>query len=220
MISLQAIAIKFHPPGLAQAICGMACGLVLGSTSLAAFAEKADKDKPINLEADSANYDDAHQIMIAEGRVLVTKGTLVLRASRLEQREDPEGNQFMVATTKVGERVFFRQKREGLDEFMEGEAERIDYDGKADVLKLTGRAVMRRLRGAAIADESTGSLIVFNNFTETLSINGASVGALAGSAPQGRVRMMLTPKPDKTAAPAPSGGVPAPALKITENAKP
>ncbi len=184
------------------------------------FAERADKNKPLNLEADSARYDDAQKIMVAEGAVLITKGTMVMRAARLEQREDPEGNQFLVATSSASGRVFFKQKREGLDEFMEGEAERIDYDGKADVLKLTGRAVMRRLRGAAIADESTGSLIVFNNFTETLSINGASVGALAGSAPQGRVRMMLTPKPDKTAAPAPSGGVPAPALKITENAKP
>lgn len=192
--------------------------LVLASGPV--FAERADKNKPLNLEADSARYDDAQKIMVAEGAVLITKGTMVMRAARLEQREDPEGNQFLVATSSASGRVFFKQKREGLDEFMEGEAERIDYDGKADVLKLTGRAVMRRLRGAAIADESTGSLIVFNNFTETLSINGASVGALAGSAPQGRVRMMLTPKPDKTAAPAPSGGVPAPALKITENAKP
>lgn len=208
MISLQAIAIKFHPPGLAQAICGMACGLVLGSTSLAAFAEKADKDKPINLEADSANYDDAHQIMIAEGRVLVTKGTLALRASRLEQREDPEGNQFMVATTKVGDRVFFRQKREGLDEFMEGEADRIEYDGRADVVRLSGKAVMRRLRGAVLADESTGNLIVFNNTTETMSINGKPATA---NTPSQRVRMMLSPKADKTAAP--TGGVPTPSLR-------
>ena len=208
MISLQAIATKFYPTSLAQAICGMACGLVLGSASLAAFAEKADKDKPINLEADSANYDDARQIMIAEGRVLVTKGTLVLRASRLEQREDPEGNQFMVATTKVGDRVFFRQKREGLDEFMEGEADRIDYDGRADVVRLSGKAVMRRLRGAVLADESTGNLIVFNNTTETMNINGKPATA---NTPSQRVRMMLSPKADKTSAP--TGGVPTPSLR-------
>ena len=201
---------KVYPLGLVQALCSMACGLVLGIASPTALAEKADKDKPINLEADSAKYDDVSQIMIAEGRVLVTKGTLVLRASRLEQREDPEGNQFMVATTKVGDRVFFRQKREGLDEFMEGEADRIDYDGRADVVRLSGKAVMRRLRGAVLADESTGNLIVFNNTTETMSINGQPATA---SAPSQRVRMMLSPKADKTAPP--TGGVAAPVLRGT-----
>lgn len=194
--------------------------LVLASGSV--FAERADKNKPLNLEADSARYDDAKKIMVAEGAVLITKGTMVMRAAKIEQREDKEGNQFLVATPKAGERVYFRQKREGLDEFMEGEAERVEYDSKADVLKLVGRAVMRRLRGGAVADESSGNQIVFNNYTETLSLNGAPAGvaSAAGAAPAGRVRMMLSPKIDKTVTPAPTGGVPAPTLKITENAKP
>ncbi len=187
-----------------------------------AFAERADKNKPLNLEADSARYDDAKKIMVAEGAVLITKGTMVMRAARIEQREDKEGNQFLQATPKAGERVFFRQKREGLDEFMEGEAERIEYDGKADVLKLVGRAVMRRLRGNTLADESSGNQIVFNNFTETLNVNGTPAGtaSASGGAPQGRVRMMLSPKVDKNAAPAPSGGVANPALKSSEAVKP
>ena len=116
----------------------------------------------------------------------------------------------MVATTKVGERVFFRQKREGLEEFMEGEADRIDYDGKADVVRLVGKAVLRRMRGAVLADESTGNLIVFNNTTETMNINGQSATA---SAPSQRVRMMISPKTDKNAPP--TGGVPAPVLRST-----
>lgn len=207
-MSLKALPITSGQPGLLQTLLGVACGLILGASSPAAFAEKADKDKPINLEADLAKYDDVKQVMIAEGRVLVTKGTLVLRASRLEQREDPEGNQFMVATTKAGDRVFFRQKREGLDEFMEGEADRIDYDGKADVVRLSGKAVLRRLRGAVLADESTGNLIVFNNTTETMNINGQPATA---SAPSQRVRMMLSPKVDKTTPP--TGGVAAPVLR-------
>ena len=199
---------SFNQVSLVQALCGVAWGLILGAASPAAFAERADKNKPINLEANSAQYDDAKQIMVVEGNVLVTKGTLVLRAMRVEQREDPEGNQFMVATAKATERVFFRQKREGLDEFMEGEAERIDYDGKADTVRLSGKAVMRRLRGSTLADESAGNLIVFNNITETMNINGSQ--ATAGVPPQ-RVRMMLSPKADKTAAP--TGGVPTPTLR-------
>jgi lipopolysaccharide export system protein LptA len=186
----------------------LACGLVLLCAASVALAEKADKNKPMNLEADSAKFDDARQTMVVEGRVLVTKGTLVIRAARIEQREDAEGNQFMVATAKPGEQVFFRQKREGLDEFMEGEASRMEFDGKADTVQLIGKAVMRRLRGSVLADESIGSLIVFNNTTETMNITGSLIAA--GSPPQ-RVRMMLSPKPDKTIAP--TGGVAAPALR-------
>ena len=192
-----------------QALSSLACGLVLCLASSVALAEKADKNKPMNLEADSAKFDDVKQTMVIEGRVLVTKGTLVLRAARVEQREDPEGNQFMVATAKPGEQVFFRQKREGLDEFMEGEANRIDFDGKADTVHLIGKAVMRRLRGAVLADESIGSLIVFNNTTETMNITGSQ--AAAGSPPQ-RVRMMLTPKPKTDTPPA---AQPSPALRGT-----
>ncbi|MFM2084058.1 MAG: lipopolysaccharide transport periplasmic protein LptA [Pseudomonadota bacterium] len=202
--------LSFNQAGLMKAICGVACGLALVASSPAVLAEKADKDKPINLEADSAQYDDVKQVMVAEGRVLVTKGTLVLRATKVEQREDPEGNQFMVATAKPAERVFFRQKREALDEFMEGEAERIDYDGKADVMRLSGKAVLRRLRGAILADESMGNLIVFNNTTETMNINGSPASA---SAPPQRVRMMLSPKADKSLPP--TGGVTTPVLRGT-----
>jgi lipopolysaccharide export system protein LptA len=183
----------------------------------AVHAERADKNKPLNLEADVARYDEAQKVMVLEGAVLVTKGSMLMRAARLEQREDTAGNQSLIATAASGGRVFFKQKREGLEEFMEGEAERIEYDGKTDVLKLAGRAVMRRLRGSTIADESTGSLIVFNNLTETLSLNGAPIGASGTPSPgQGRVRMMLSPKQDHALAPAPTGGVPAPALKSAE----
>jgi len=199
---------SFNQAGLVKALCGVACGLALGVSSPAALAEKADKDKPIHLEADSAQFDDARQIMVVEGRVLVTKGTLMLRASRLEQREDATGNQFMVATAKAGERVFFKQKREGLDELMEGEADRVEYDGKIDTVRLSGKAVIRRLRGGVVADESTGNLIVFNNTTETMNINGSPATA---SAPSQRVRMMLSPKADKSLPP--TGGVADPVLR-------
>jgi lipopolysaccharide export system protein LptA len=167
--------------------------ICIGALALAgsALAEKADKQKPIQLDAESVMFDDVRQITVVQGPATMTKGTIVIRAARIEIREDQQGNQSSLATAKAGERVFFRQKREGLDEFMEGEAERIDYDGKQDVVKLMGKAVMRRYRGAVLADESVGASIVFNNITETLSVNGAPA---AGQATGQRVRMMLMPK--------------------------
>ncbi len=181
-----------------------ALGALLVLACAPALAERADKAKPINLEADSLRFDDAKQMTVVEGAVVLTKGTLVIRAARVEVRSDAQGNQSMIATgtttaattaatgaVKASERVFFRQKREGLDEFMEGEAQQIEYDSKLDTVKLIGSAVMRRLRGATLADESSGHLIVFNNANETLSLNGSP--AVGGASPQ-RVRMMLSPK--------------------------
>jgi lipopolysaccharide export system protein LptA len=168
--------------------------------SAPAFAEKADKNKPINLEADTVVHDEAKQVSVLEGNVILTKGTIVIRAKIVEVRKDAAENQSLVATAKQGERVFFRVKREGLDEFMEGEAQKVEYDSKLDLARLSGKAVMRRLRGASLADESVGEVITFNNSTETLTINGASAGAInsAGSTPAQRVRIMLSPKEDKT----------------------
>ena len=170
---------------------GMLLCMALAVLCGAAWAERADKNKPINLEADSMTHDEARQTTVLEGGVVLTKGTLVLRADRVEVRKDAQENQFMTATGKAGARVFFRQKREGLDEFMEGEAARIDYDGKLDVVRLSGHAVMRRLRGAVLADESVGSVIVFNNLSETLTLTGAVATA---TTPAQRVRMMLSPQ--------------------------
>jgi len=158
----------------------------------AAWAEKADRNKPMNIEADNMRYDDALQLTVFTGKVLVTKGTIVMRATRLEVRQDPTGRQIGHATGTAKERAFFKQKRDGTDEFIEGEAENLVYDGKADTLRLETNAVMRRYRGGVLADEVAGALIYYDNATEKFSVDGS----LAGSGTGGRVRAVITPKPD------------------------
>src|SRR5689334_24121206 len=110
-------------------------------------AEKADRDKPMNIEADALRYDDLRQTSVFTGRVVGTKGTIVIRGARVEVRQDPEGYQFGTVVAEPGKLAYWRQKREGLDEFIEGEGETIEYDGRADRVKFIGRAEMRRLRG-------------------------------------------------------------------------
>jgi lipopolysaccharide export system protein LptA len=158
----------------------------------AAWAEKADRNKPMNIEADNMRYDDALQLTVFTGKVLVTKGTIVMRATRLEVRQDPTGRQVGHATGTAKERAFFKQKRDGTDEVIEGEAENLIYDGKADTLRLETNAVMRRYRGGVLADEVTGALIFYDNASEKFSVDGS----LAGSGTGGRVRAVITPKPD------------------------
>lgn len=177
-------------------ICA-ALSLAVGS----AQAERADRDKPMNIEADAMRYDDLKQVNVFTGQVVMTKGTIVMRGDRVEVRKDAQGYQFGVATAEAGKRAFFRQKREGVDEFMEGEGEVIEYDGRADKVTFIRRAVMRRYLGTQLNDEVTGGVIVYDNVTEVFTVDAAKPGTGPGSS--GRVRAVLTPQPSASAAPAP-----------------
>lgn len=167
--------------------------LMLGLGSWAQ-ADTADRDKPMNAEADALRYDDARQLSVFTGNVVITKGTIVIRGDRVEVRQDPQGNQFGVVSGSATAPAFFRQKREGLDEFIEGVADRIDYNGQADTVRFERHAMLRRYRGATLADETAGSLIVYNSKAETFSVDGGPASRTDAN-PSGRVRAMLTPSP-------------------------
>lgn len=160
------------------------------------MAEKADRDKPMNFEGAAVRYDGLRQVTVIRGDVLLTKGTIRIRGEQLEVRQDPEGNQYAVVTGSATAQAFFRQKLEGVNEFIEGEANTIEYDGRADTVKFVRSAQLRRFRGDTVADEISGGLIVYNNVSDTFSVDGSP--ATGGSAPTpgpGRVRGMLVPKP-------------------------
>jgi lipopolysaccharide export system protein LptA len=148
-----------------------------------AHGENADKDKPMNIEADELVHDDLKQLTVFTGHVLVTKGTLVLKGDRIEVREDPQGFQYGVITPESGKRAFYRQKREGVNEFMEGEALRIEYDGRLDRVTLQDQAVLRRYRGTVINDEMSGHLITYDHLSETFRVDAKKVLANAPNAP-------------------------------------
>jgi lipopolysaccharide export system protein LptA len=88
--------------------------------------------------------------------------------------------------------AFFRQQRQGLNEWIEGEAVRIEYDSAVGTVVLTGQAVMRRLKGNQVNDESRGEVITYNSNTDEFKVKGAEAKA---KSPPGRVRLMLTPEP-------------------------
>lgn len=179
-------------------------------------AETADRNKPMNVESDALRYDDLKQTSVFTGRVVLSKGTILIRGARVDVRQDADGYQFGLVTAEHGKLAFFRQKREGVDEFIEGEGEVIEYDGRADTVKFIGKAQLRRYRGATLNDEMTGAVILYNNTTDVFSIDGAIAKASSG-APAGRVRAMLTPTPDAAgkSANGASPALPAPVLRAT-----
>jgi lipopolysaccharide export system protein LptA len=178
-----------------------------------AAAEKADRGKPLNVESDQpGRIDLANQIVVFNGNVVVTKGTMVIRAGRIEVRESPDGYHSAVAIGTPEKPATFQQKRDGVDETIEGEAERLEYDARADTIRFVGNAVVRRLRGATVADELSGQVVAYDNAAEVFSISGGAPGT---ANPTGRVRAVLSPRPG-TAAAADAASVPltpSPALK-------
>ena len=156
-------------------------------------AEKADREKPVNLEADRVTIDDAKQTAVFEGNVVLTQGTMQIRGDRMEVRQDKEG--FRLGTT-WGKPAHFRQKREGYDEYIEGWAERIEYDGRAETMQMFDRAQLKRG-----PDEVRGNYISYDARTEFFQVTGGGAKAAAPNNPEGRVRAVLQPKPkDKPAA--------------------
>jgi lipopolysaccharide export system protein LptA len=150
-----------------------------------ALAEKADRDKPVNLEADRVTIDDAKQIALFEGNVVLTQGTMQIRGDRMEVRQDKEG--FKQGST-WGSPASFRQKREGYDEYIEGWAERIEYDGRVETLQMFNRAQLKRGQ-----DEVRGNYISYDARTEFFQVTGGTKAAASGS-PEGRVRAVIQPK--------------------------
>jgi lipopolysaccharide export system protein LptA len=134
---------------------------------------------------------------------VVTKGSIVIRGARVTVKQDPEGFQFGTVTAEPGKRAFFRQKRDGVDEYIEGEADTIEYDGRADRVKFVGRAELRRLRGETVNDETTGSVITYDNSNDQFSVDGAAAAGGAPSNPGGRVRATIAPR-TTASAPAPA----------------
>ncbi|SFC75216.1 lipopolysaccharide export system protein LptA [Polaromonas sp. OV174] len=158
-----------------------------------AAAEKADRDKPMNAEADALRYDDLKQTSVFTGNVVITKGTTIVRGARVDVSQDPEGYQLAIAIAEPGKLAYYRKKRDGVDEYIEGEGERIEYDSRADLVKFIKRAVVRRYNGATLVDETTGGLIVYDNNTDVFTVDGGAQNRTAAN-PSGRIRAMLSPR--------------------------
>ncbi|HWS76386.1 MAG TPA: lipopolysaccharide transport periplasmic protein LptA [Quisquiliibacterium sp.] len=180
-----------------------AAALLLGVlASGPAFAERADRDKPVNIEADSMQYDDAKQVNVFNGNVTLTKGTILIRADRLVLRQDPEGNQH---GTAYGNPASFRQKRDGVDEFIVGTGQQLVYDGKSEIVRLEQRATLKRLQSERVTDEVHGNLIVYDSRSEFFDVRSGGPASATPENPGGRVRVVIQPKspPAAEATPAP-----------------
>jgi lipopolysaccharide export system protein LptA len=157
-------------------------------SAFSAKAEKADREKPTQVEANRMTSDEARRVSIFEGNVLLTKGTITVRAERIVVRQDADGFQYASAS---GAPVRFRQKgdavggQEGV--WIDGEALRVEIDEKNERIELYDNARITRDQ-----DEVRGNYILYDQRSEFFSVSSAK-GAPA-SAPGERVRAVIQPK--------------------------
>ena len=160
--------------------------LLMISLPLGASAEKADREKPTQVEANRMSADDVKRVNVFEGNVVVTRGTIRVLADRLVVRQDAQGNQVSTAT---GEPVRFRQRQDPKPpategEWMEGEARRIVIDDAKGTIELFEKA--RVNRGG---DEVAGDYIFVDQRSDFFQVSSGKKGES-----EGRVRAILQPK--------------------------
>lgn len=170
-----------------------------------ALAEQADRSQPVNIESDSMMADDSKKVATFEGKVVLTQGSLVIRADKLVVSQDSDGFQQGVAT---GTPATFRQKQDSQGEYVEGEARRIEYDGRIERIEFFNNARLRRDSG----DDVRGDYISYDAKNERFSVKS---GATADDGRGRRVRATIMPK-KKDSAPAAARPPAAPAAGNTQ----
>lgn len=159
--------------------------LCLLTSAPLAIGERADREKPVDLEANKVSVDDIKKTLVFEGSVVLTQGTLSIQANRLVVVQDAAGYHL---GTAYGTPAKFRQKRESKDDYIEGEAERIEHDARAERTEFFVKA---RIHSGG--DDVFGNHITFDGITERYLVTGAAEAPGVTPA-ETRVRMTLQPK--------------------------
>lgn len=152
------------------------------------WAEQNDHKQPMQVEADQVVINNVERTSIFTGKVQATQGTLELRGDKIIISEDKKGNKIGLV---YGSTASFRQKREGINEYVEGYGERIEYDTQKQTIDIYGQARLKREQ-----DFIRGEHIIYNAQTEIFQVDTGAV--VQGVAPQ-RVRAVLQPSKQPSA---------------------
>lgn len=167
-------------PGTAMRTLPFALALALAA--LPAAADRSDREKEINVGADQLTADDKSRTSVFEGNVVVTQGTMRITASKVTVREDAQRYKSYVAT---GSPVTFRQRRDKADDYIEGWAERAEFDDRSAMLKLFDKARLKSVQG-----EIAGEVITYDTNKELFSVSGGPQSGM----PSSRVKATLIPQ--------------------------
>ena len=201
-----------HPGArVAGALLAIATVVALGSTSPAAHAERADRTKPMSVSSSGPTPDDIdlkNHNAVLTGDVIITQGTLEIHADRVQLSEDADGQRQGTAFGSAGHPARFRQKRDGEDEYSEGDATRIEYDTGTNRVRFVGAAHLRMLKGTVVTNQADAALITYDTVNDTIKLSSGEAG---NPATGGRTTVVFTPKAASSAPPPKPLELPAPA---------
>ena len=179
----------------------------------AAHAERADRSKPMSVTSTGENPDVVDlkkRSAVFVGNVVITQGTLEIHADRVEVSEDPDGQRLGYAFGSATHPATFRQKRDGEDEYSEGDAMRIEYDSAANRVRFVGAAHLRMLKGTVVTDQANAALITYDTATDTIKLGAGDASTPAASSGS-RTTVVFTPKAAGSAPPPKPLELPTPA---------
>ncbi|MDR2260438.1 MAG: lipopolysaccharide transport periplasmic protein LptA [Azoarcus sp.] len=131
-------------------------------------AQQGNSGQPVSIEADQVRVDDRNKIHVFEGNVVLTQGSLSIKGDKLVVTQDANGFQHGVATGGHGRLASFRQKRADSDVWVNGEAERIEYDGRNERARLFERAQVQ-----SGGDKVSGQYIEYDAASENYLVTNA-----------------------------------------------
>jgi len=166
-------------------------------------AQGDDKKQPINYSANNGDVNYQTKVGNLSGNVVITQGTMTIRADRIVFKQNPDNS---VSATAYGNPITFRQKREAVDEYVEGFAQRAEYDGEKEHLELYDRALLKRGQ-----DEIRSNYISYNTRTELFRAEGRpdAPATPQDAGPGARVRGVFQPKSEGKDGKAKNDGKPA-----------
>jgi len=167
--------------------------LIAVSGAPPAIALSTDRDQPITIEADRAEADDARQVTIYRGNVVLDQGTLRITGSTLTIYYDQAGE--LAKIVSLGSPARFRQLPDGETEYRKARALRMEFYAKKDLIILLGKAVYGQG-----ADRLAAERIVYDSRRSRVQADsGVSAKAKTAGKKKSRIRIKIMPR-KKTAA--------------------
>ena len=170
--------------GFLRGVRALVCAAILYAPI--AHGEKADKDKPINFSSDTGGANYEQKTGSLRGNVVLTQGTLTIRADRIDFKQNPDNS---ISATVYGNPLSFRQKKDGVDEYYEGYAQRAVYDGQKEFLEMFDRALLKQGN-----DEIRSNYISYQTSTGVFTAEGRPDQPGATQGPGARVRGTFQPR--------------------------
>jgi lipopolysaccharide export system protein LptA len=162
-----------------------------------AYAEKADSQKKTKVDAEYSSYDGKTDTKVLKGNVEVTRGTLQIKAESAIDKETPDGGGSVILSGAPGRQVFFRQKRDGgVDLWIEGYADRVEYDKKTEVVKFLANAKVRYLNQQKVTQEQVAEFFSYDSINDVFEATNSSTGKRIPGG--GRVTITSEPKEKKS----------------------